>query len=68
MTHCIRFEKKYDSTNNIELFSFSNKNDIANKSFSIKLKTLKNYDLEKSHVYSISKDDYYFIGGDWKII
>ena len=62
----IRFEKKYDSTNNLELFSFSNKNDIANKSFSIKLKTLKNYDLEKSHVYSVSKDDYYFIGGDWK--
>jgi len=62
----LRFQKKYDSIKDIEKFSFSNQNDIANKSFKVILKTLKKYDIEKSHVYSISKDDYYFIGGNWK--
>jgi len=62
----LRFEKKIDSLNNNEIFSFINKNDISNKSFSLKIKPIKKYNKEKSHVYSINNNDYSFVGGIWE--
>jgi len=63
----LRFNKKYDTINRTEIFSFLNRSDISKKPVNLKLRTENNYNNEKSHVYIVSDlDDYSFVGGKWE--
>ncbi len=61
----LAFEKKYDSTRNLELFQFKNAAQPLRTYLTIKLKPEKKYG-EKAAVYSSWGKKLNYIGGDWE--
>lgn len=62
----LRFEKDYDSLNQLELFKFSHADVPLKESVKITLKPTKQYPDTTSAIYSVYKNKLNYMGGKWE--
>lgn len=61
----LAFEKKIDSTRNLELFQFKNPTEPIRSNIDILLNPQFEYNHEKARVYSVFGKRFNFMGGEW---